>query len=137
MNQEKFENMYGNVIWTGKPCSFFGLPWNFTRYILTDKKLIIRTGFLNIKEEKIELYRIVDTSMNHPITQRIFGCGTINLMSKDVSCPNVSLKEVKNPYMVHKLFEDAIESQKKEYNVLGKDIYGVSSDFDEDHICNN
>ena len=137
MNQEKFESMYGNVIWTGKPCSFFGLPWNFTRYILTDKKLIIRTGFLNIKEEKIELYRIVDMSMNHPITQRIFGCGTINLMSKDVSCPNVSLKEVKNPYMVYKLFEDAIESQKKEYNVLGKDIYGVSSDFDEDHICNN
>ena len=137
MNQEKFESMYGNVIWTGKPCSFFGLPWNFTRYILTDKKLVIRTGFLNIKEEKIELYRIVDTSMNHPITQRIFGCGTINLMSKDVSCPNVSLKEIKNPYMVYKLFEDAIESQKKEYNVLGKDIYGVSSDFDEDHICNN
>ena len=130
MNQEKFESMYGNVIWTGKPCSFFGLPWNFTRYILTDKKLIIRTGFLNIKEEKIELYRIVDMSMNHPITQRIFGCGTINLMSKDVSCPNVSLKEIKNPYMVYKLFEDAIESQKKEYNVLGKDIYGVSSDFD-------
>ena len=58
-------------------------------------------------------------------------------MSKDVSCPNVSLKEIKNPYMVYKLFEDAIESQKKEYNVLGKDIYGVSSDFDEDHICNN
>ena len=137
MNQEKFESMYGNVIWTGKPCSFFGLPWNFTRYILTDKKLIIRTGFLNIKEEKIELYRIVDMSMNHPITQRIFGCGTINLISKDVSCPNVSLKEIKNPYMVYKLFEDAIESQKKEYNVLGKDIYGVSSDFDEDHICNN
>ena len=103
MNQEKFESMYGNVIWTGKPCSFFGLPWNFTRYILTDKKLIIRTGFLNIKEEKIELYRIVDTSMNHPITQRIFGCGTINLMSKDVSCPNVSLKEIKNPYMVREL----------------------------------
>ena len=137
MNQEKFESMYGNVIWTGKPCSFFGLPWNFTRYILTDKKLIIRTGFLNIKEEKIELYRIVDMSMNHPINQRIFGCGTINLMSKDVSCPNVSLKEIKNPYMVYKLFEDAIESQKKEYNVLGKDIYGVSSDFEEDHICNN
>lgn len=137
MTKNKLESMYGNIIWTGKPCSFFGLPWNFTRYILTDKKLIIRTGFLNIKEEKIELYRIVDMSMNHPITQRIFGCGTINLMSKDVSCPNVSLKEIKNPYTVHKLFEDAIESQKKEYNVLGKDIYGVSSDFDEDHICNN
>ena len=27
--------------------------------------------------------------------------------------------------------------QKKDYNILGKDIYGVSSDFDEDHDCGN
>ena len=127
--------MYGTVVWTGKPCSFFGLPWNFTRYVLTDKKLIIRTGFLNIKEEKVELYRIVDMSMNHPLGQRIFGCGTINLMSKDVTSPSITLKEVKDPYTVHNLLEETIEKQKKDYNVLGKDIYGVSSDFDEDHVC--
>jgi len=132
---EKLEKMYGPIVWTGKPCSFIGLPWNFTRYVLTDKKLIVRTGFLNIKEEKIELYRIVDMSMSHPLGQRIFGCGTINLMSKDVSSPTISLKEVKDPYTVHNLLEDTIEKQKKEYNVLGKDIYGVSSDFDEDHDC--
>ena len=135
MKTEKLEKMYGPIVWTGKPCSFIGLPWNFTRYVLTDKKLIIRTGFLNIKEEKIELYRIVDMSMSHPLGQRIFGCGTINLMSKDVSSPTISLKEVKDPYTVHNLLEDTIEKQKKEYNVLGKDIYGVSSDFDEDHDC--
>ena len=135
MKLEKLEKMYGTVVWTGKPCSFFGLPWNFTRYVLTDKKLIIRTGFLNIKEEKVELYRIVDMSMNHPLGQRIFGCGTINLMSKDVSSPTTVLKEVRDPYTVHNILEDAIEKQKKEYNVLGKDIYGVSSDFDENHDC--
>lgn len=135
MKIEKLEKMYGPIVWTGKPCSFIGLPWNFTRYVLTDKKLIVRTGFLNIKEEKIELYRIVDMSMSHPLGQRIFGCGTINLMSKDVSSPTISLKEVKDPYTVHNLLEDTIEKQKKEYNVLGKDIYGVSSDFDEDHDC--
>lgn len=135
MKTEKLEKMYGTILWTGKPCSFIGLPWNFTRYVLTDKKLIIRTGFLNIKEERVELYRIVDMSMNHPLGQRIFGCGTINLMSKDVSSPTIILKEVRDPYTVHNLLEDAIEKQKKEYNVLGKDIYGVSSDFDEDHDC--
>ena len=135
MKTEKLEKMYGTVVWTGKPCSFFGLPWNFTRYVLTDKKLIIRTGFLNIKEEKVELYRIVDMSMNHPLGQRIFGCGTINLMSKDVSSPTISLKEVRDPYTVHNMLENCIEKQKKEYNVLGKDIYGVSSDFDENHDC--
>ena len=135
MKLEKLEKMYGTVVWTGKPCSFIGLPWNFTRYVLTDKKLIVRTGFLNIKEEKVELYRIVDMSMNHPLGQRIFGCGTINLMSKDVSSPTTVLKEIRDPYTVHNILEEAIEKQKKEYNVLGKDIYGVSSDFDENHDC--
>lgn len=137
MKKEKLEKIYGYIVWTGKPYSFFGLPWNFTRYVLTNKKLVIRTGFLNIKEEKVELYRIVDMSMRHPLIQRIFGCGTINLMTKDVSSPKIILKEIKDPYTVHDLLENHIEKQKKDYNILGKDIYGVSSDFDEDHDCGN
>ena len=127
--------MYGEVLWSGKPYSFIGLPWNFTTYVITDKKIVIRKGFLNIKEEKIELYRIVDMSMDLPLSQRIFKCGTINLVSKDVSSPSTSLKQVKDPYKVHKILEESIAAQKKDYGVLGKDIYGVSSDFDEDHIC--
>ena len=135
MKIEKLKEMYGEVLWSGKPYSFIGLPWNFTTYVITDKKIVIRKGFLNIKEEKIELYRIVDMSMDLPLSQRIFKCGTINLVSKDVSSPSTSLKQVKDPYKVHKILEDSIAAQKKDYGVLGKDIYGVSSDFDEDHIC--
>lgn len=135
MKIEKLKEMYGEVLWSGKPYSFIGLPWNFTTYVITDKKIVIRKGFLNIKEEKIELYRIVDMSMDLPLSQRIFKCGTINLVSKDVSSPSTSLKQVKDPYKVHKILEESIAAQKKDYGVLGKDIYGVSSDFDEDHIC--
>ena len=135
MKIEKLKEMYGEVLWSGKPYSFIGLPWNFTTYVITDKKIVIRKGFLNIKEEKIELYRIVDMSMDLPLSQRIFKCGTINLVSKDVSSPSTSLKQVKDPYKVHKILEESIAAQKKDYGVLGKDIYGVSSDFDEDHTC--
>ena len=135
MKIEKLKEMYGEVLWSGKPYSFIGLPWNFTTYVITDKKIVIRKGFFNIKEEKIELYRIVDMSMDLPLSQRIFKCGTINLVSKDVSSPSTSLKQVKDPYKVHKILEESIAAQKKDYGVLGKDIYGVSSDFDEDHIC--
>ena len=135
MKIEKLKEMYGEVLWSGKPYSFIGLPWNFTTYVITDKKIVIRKGFLNIKEEKIELYRIVDMSMDLPLSQRIFKCGTINLVSKDVTSPSTSLKQVKDPYKVHKILEESIAAQKKDYGVLGKDIYGVSSDFDEDHVC--
>ena len=50
-------------------------------------------------------------SMNLPISQRIFNCGTINLVSKDVTSPNISLKQVKDPYTVHNLLEASIEKQ--------------------------
>ena len=128
MKPEKLEKMYGNVTWTDKPHSFIGLPWNFTRYVLTDKKLIIRKGFLNIKEESIELYKIIDVSMFLPITQRIFGCGTLMVSSKDSTAPMVNLSQVKNPYEIHRQLEEAITTQKKEYGVLGKDMYGTADD---------
>lgn len=118
--------MYGDVVWTGKPNTFFGLPINFTRYILTDKKLVIRQGFLNIHEDKVELYRIIDLSMNLPLGQRIFQCGTIHVTSKDASIPNLDLKAVRDPHGVHNMIEEGIEKQKKNYGVLGRDMYGAS-----------
>lgn len=126
MNLEKFQKMYGNVVWTGKPHNFLGLPINFTRYIITDKKIVVRKGFLNIKEEKVELYRIIDMSKDLPISQRIFGCGTLKLSCKDVTLPNLELKQIKDPYAVHNLIEEKIEEQKKSYGVLGRDIVGAA-----------
>lgn len=130
MNAEKLKEMYKNVLWNGKPRSFLGMPLNCTTYVLTDKKLCVRQGFLNIKEEQIELYRIVDLSISIPLGQRIFGCGTINIKAKDASSPSFSLRKIKDPYKVHNLLEESINAQKKEYNVQGKDMYGVSTEIE-------
>lgn len=134
MNIEKYKKMYGNVLWTGKPHNFIGLPINFTRYIVTDKKVVVRKGFLNIKEDEVELYRIVDMSKNLPITQRIFGCGTVKLTSKDVSSPELELKQVKKPYEVYNLIEGSIENQKKNYGVLGRDIVGAAMNLNNSDV---
>ena len=60
-------------VWTDKKRTFLGLPWSFTRYILTEKKLITRKGFLNITEDEVELYRVLDKSLRLPLGQRMFG----------------------------------------------------------------
>ena len=80
-NMKKLTRDYGEIIWTGKKC-IMGMPISFTRYILTDSKLITRVGLLNLKEDEIELYRVYDKSMKLPFGQRIVGCGTITLLSK-------------------------------------------------------
>jgi hypothetical protein len=84
------------VVWTDKPHNFFGLPINFTRYLLTSEKLIIRRGLLNIKDDEIMLFRVLDKKVNRPLFQRIFHCGTVIIYAKDVTTPEIMLKQVKN-----------------------------------------
>ena len=43
-----------DYIWTDKKRTFLGLPLSFTRYILTEKKLITQTGFLSIHEDELD-----------------------------------------------------------------------------------
>ena len=49
-----------NYVWTDKKRTLFGLPWSFTRYYLTETKFITKTGFFNISEDEMDLYKITD-----------------------------------------------------------------------------
>ena len=81
----------GTILWTDKKRTFLGLPLSFTRYYLTDHQLITRVGFLSIKEDEIELYRIVDKRIEQTLLQRLFGCGTVIILSRDEDTPEKHL----------------------------------------------
>ena len=72
-----------------------GLPLSFTKYSLTEDRLFERVGFLNLRYEEILLYRIRDISLREPLSQRIFGVGTILIHSSDQSRPHLEIKRVK------------------------------------------
>lgn len=112
-------------LWTGKPHNFLGLPLNFTRYIITEDKLITRKGFLNIKEDEILAYRITDKRLELPITQRIFGCGTLYLRAMDSDTPEKALKQVKRPREIMVIMDKLVEDAKKKYRVGGREMFGV------------
>lgn len=58
------------ILWTDrKRHTIFSLPLSFTKYTLTETKLIIQRGCFNLREDEIQLYRVRDiafkqTSMN-------------------------------------------------------------------------
>lgn len=131
-NMEKLKREYGDIIWTGKK-RILGMPISFTRYILTETKLITKVGFLNIKEDEIELYRIYDMSLELPLGQRIFGCGTIKLLSKDSDTATKILKFVKAPREAKRLIDDAVRVQRDKYYVRGRDMIGGGYPLDHDH----
>lgn len=119
-------------IWTDKKRTIFGLPLSFTRYFLTETKLITRSGFFNIVEDEIELYRIYDKKLFLPFGQRMVGCGTISLSSKDIDTPIKEIKSVKKPRVVVELIDKHINIQRDKYQTRGRDLYGNIS---ENHEC--
>ena len=55
---------------------FFGLPFTFTKYTLTNRKLLINEGLLTSKENEILLYRVLDITLQRTLLQKMFGLGT-------------------------------------------------------------
>ncbi len=127
-------------LWTDKKRTIFGLPLSFTRYFLTETKLITRSGFFNIVEDEIELYRIYDKKLFLPLGQRMFGCGTISLHSKDIDTPIKEIKAVKKPRSVVELIDKYVNIQRDKYHTRGRDLYGNYSENDNcdcDENCHN
>ena len=131
MNMEKLKRDYGNVLWAGKKC-ILGMPITFTRYILTDTTLYTKIGFINIREDEVELYRIFDKKISFTLGQRIFGCGTIDLVSKDIDTPEKKLVSIKKPREVKKILDAVVKEQRDKYYVRGRDMIGGAIDTQDE-----
>lgn len=118
-------------IWKDKKRTLFGLPLSFTTYFLTESKFITRRGFLNVEEDELELYRVIDKKLVLPLGQRLFGCGTIVMNVKDVDTPVKEVKSVKAPRDVLKEIDKYINMNRDRYRTRGRDLYGYSS-YDDD-----
>lgn len=120
-------------VWTDKKRTLFGLPISFTRYILTEKKLITRKGFLNLTEDEIELYRVVDKSLRLPLGQRMFGCGTVVINCRDTDTPVKEILSIKKPREFMQILEKHVDIQRDKYRTRGRDMIG--SDIVHGHDC--
>lgn len=110
-----------------------GLPLSFTKYKLSEDRLFLIKGFLNITVEEIQLYRIRDMSMKLPLGQRLFGTGTIIVSSSDTTSPTLELRCVKHPSDVKELLNGQVEKVKIMRNVRLGDIVGGRGLADSDH----
>lgn len=112
------------IIWKDRKRWYFGLPFSFTRYKLTEDRLITSIGFLSLTEDDLDLYKVNDMSLKLPFSQRIFNCGTIILNVKDVDTPIKEIKCIKNPREVYENIRTLVNDQKKLYLVKGRDMIG-------------
>ena len=110
---------------------YFGLPLSFTRYALSEDRLFLSVGFLNIKDDEILLYRVRDIDTSRSLWQRLFGVGTVIVMSSDKTMPTLVLKNIKDPVYVKELIHTQVEEMKIRRRVRFGEIMGEGFDNDD------
>lgn len=117
------EKMTLDFLWKDRK-RILGMPITFTRYSMTDDRLFLETGFFSIKTEEILLYRIRDISLERRLTQRIFGVGSVHVISSDKTAPELIIKNVKTPLEVKELLHRQVEEAKLKRRMRFGEITG-------------
>ena len=116
-------------IWKDRKRIIFGLPWTFTVYKLTKEKLLIESGFLSKKEEEVRLYRIMDLTLLRPISQRLWGLGSIHCCTADKSTPEFDIKCIKKAGEIKNILSDLVETQRELKRVSAREF--MADDIEE------
>lgn len=117
-----------SIVWKDCRRLIFGIPWPFTKYKLTEEKLLMGTGILNIKEEEVRLFRIVDVTLSRSLWERIFGLGTVHVCSADKTTPEFSIVWIKNSQKIKDLISEKVEVARKTNRVIGRELMFADGD---------
>ena len=110
-----------------------GLPISFTRYAVYEDRLILKVGFFNTITDVTLLYRIMDLRLSRKLGQKIFGVGTVILMSADKSHPTLELKNIKQSDKVRRLLSQQIDSQRVKRGMTSREFLGGLDHDDSVH----
>lgn len=91
-----------------------GMPLSFTKYMLSGDRLFCESGLLSTKSDEVLLYRVRDLHLQISLGQRIFGVGTVRVLSSDTTIPNIELRNVKQPREVKELIHKQVEKAKEQ-----------------------
>lgn len=108
---------------------YLGMPISFTRYSMSEDRLFLSTGLLTTHEDEVILYRVRDISVKITLFQRIFGVGTVTVISSDKTMPTLELKSIKRPREVKELLHRQVEEIKRQRRMR---IGEVMTDTDPD-----
>ena len=116
-----------------KRWGFFGIPWTFTKYILTEKKIIIQKGLLRSTENEILMYRVTDMELTRTLFQKMFGIGTLTVYSHDKTNPTLEIKNIKHVREFKDTLSDAVEKDRIRMKMRQSEIVDGAYDFHDHH----
>ena len=98
------------------------LKTKFTKFEITDERIIEQTGVLSRKTDETELYRVKDISLEEPFVLRMLGLSTVSLITSDRTSPIIKIHGVKNGNDLRKELRTAVEARRDKKGVKERDF---------------
>ena len=121
-----------DILWHDRK-RHLGLPLSFTKYSMSSDRLFVETGFLNLTQNEVRLYRILDLQLKRSLGQRIFGVGSIYVSSSDKNLGTFEIRNIKNSANVKEMLSVQVEQQREAKRVVGREYMGGDMDFEDDN----
>ena len=121
------------IIWKDRKRIFFGLPWTFTKYSLSEDRLFISTGFFSVQEDEVRLYRIMDVSLERKLWQRMCGLGTIKCCSADKTMGDFEIKNIKKSREGKEMLSNMVEDERTKKKVSSREFMDHERDEFDDY----
>lgn len=86
------------------------LRWQATRYVVTTRRVVIRTGVFGRAGRDIPLTRVNDVSFRHSLVERLLRCGTLTIESAGEQ-GQVVLPDVPSVELVQREVYRCVESE--------------------------
>ncbi len=107
-----------------------GLPLSFTKYEIYEDKLVLRKGFFKTTVDETMIYRIMDIKLVRTLGQKLFGVGSVVLMSSDKSHPQLELKSIKQSETVRSFLSELVDKQRTARGISSRELLGDIFDGD-------
>lgn len=110
---------------------FFGLPWTFTKYTITDDMLTVDEGFLTVEENDCYMYKIQDVKLTASVLERMFKLGTIVCYTGDVTNKELKLVHIKHAKEIKSYLLEASEQARIKRRTLHMQDIGAETEDEE------
>jgi membrane protein YdbS with pleckstrin-like domain len=85
------------------------LRWRTTHFVLTDRRVVVRSGILARRGCDVPLHRVNDVTFGHGLVDRLLGCGTLTFSSAG-GYGQLTIADVPRVESVHRLVYDLLEA---------------------------